>query len=98
MARLSSYARQQIHQLLLRGISVSEIVYILSTKGIKTSRQTVLRFKQHISTHGTIQPLQKSGRPFVLTPALLGLIDRAMQLNEETTAKELTLLLQNIGN
>ena len=41
MARLSRYTRQRIHQLLLQGISVSEIVYILSTEGIKTSRQTV---------------------------------------------------------
>lgn len=96
VARLSSYARQRIHQLLFQGITVSEIVRVLSKEGIKTSRQTIWRLKQHISTYGTIQPLQKSGRPSILTPAILNLIDKLMQLNDETTAKELVLLLQNM--
>ena len=97
VVHLSSYARQRIHQLLLQGLVVSEIAHVLSTEGIKTSRQTVWRFKQQVSTHGTIQPKGKSGRPSILTPEILGLIDRAMQLNDETTAKELVLLLQNMG-
>jgi len=38
VARLSSYARQRIHQLLFHGTTASEIVHVLSTEGNKTSR------------------------------------------------------------
>ena len=47
--------------------------------------------------HGTIQPLPKSGRPTVLTSDVLRLIDEFMQHDDETTAKQLTSKLYDLG-
>lgn len=56
-------------------LSHAEIVSVLRLEGITTFRQTVWRLEKHISEHGTIAPLLKSGRPTKLTELVLEKID-----------------------
>ena len=69
----------------------------LRAEDITPCRQTVWRFWGHYQTHGSILPLRSSGRPQKLTETVLQLIDAAMMVNNETTAKELRILLQQHG-
>ena len=55
------------------------------------------RLKCHIDIYGTIRPLQKSGRPTKLTPIALQQIENTMQRDDESTAKELQLVLASSG-
>ena len=66
----------------------------LQAEGITPCRQTVWRFWRHYQRHGSILPLQSGGRPRKLTEIVLQLIDAAMMENDETTAKELRIILQ----
>jgi len=45
----------------------------------------------------SIRPLLRSGRPSVLTNETLAIIDLLMQRDDETTAKQLVLLLSEMG-
>ena len=69
----------------------------LQAEGITPCRQTVWRFWCHYQRHGSILPLQSGGRPRKLTEIVLQLIDAAMMENDETTAKELCIILQQHG-
>ena len=66
-------------------------------EGISTCRQTVWRLERHIKTYGTIEPLPKSGRPTKITDSALMTIENAMSQDDETTAKELVIVLQTTG-
>ena len=95
--RLSAFARQRIKHLLSEGNSVTQVVTILGTEGIITTRQTVWRLDNHIKKHGHINPLPKSGRPTKLSAGDLEVIDNAMEHDDETTGKEIVALLEKNG-
>lgn len=97
MPRLSLYARERIRSLMSEGGSVKMTMDAFRAEGITPCRQTVWRFWGHYQTHGSISPLRSSGRPQKLTETVLQLIDAAMMVNDETTAKELRILLQQHG-
>ena len=94
--RLSLYARQRAKELMAQGASVKETMGCLHKKGIFSCRQTVWRFKRHYDQHGSIEPLRSSGRPTKLTNEVLQVIETAMQEDDETTASELSLRLQEL--
>ena len=77
-----------------QGASVEVTMDALQAKGITPCRQTVWQFWRHYQSHGSILPLQSGGRPRKLTEIVLQLIDAAMMENDETTAKELRIILQ----
>ena len=83
--------------LMMQGKSINDIVQVLQQEGISVCRQTVWRFQKHYLEHHCIAPLQRSGRPTKLTERVLQAIERAMQDDDETTAAELGLLLQQMG-
>ena len=95
--RLSAFARQRIKHLLSEGNSVTQVVTILGTEGIITTRQTVWRLDNHIKKHGHINPLPKSGRPTKLSAGDLEMIDNAIGHDDETTGKEIVALLEKNG-
>ena len=95
--RLSLYTRERIRLLTEGGATVAEITEVLKQEGIVTCRQTVWRIQQHIRNHGTIKPLQKSGRPTKLSGSVLRSIENMMQNDDETTAKEIVKTLQRQG-
>ena len=61
----------------------------LQGQGITPCRQTVIWFRGHYRMHGSI--------PQKRTETVLQLIDAVMMVNDETTAKELKILLQQHG-
>ena len=97
MPRLSLHARERVKTLMMQGKSINDIVQVLQQEGISVCRQTVWRFQKHYLEHHCIAPLQRSGRPTKLTERVLQAIERAMQDDDETTAAELGLLLQQMG-
>ena len=94
---LSTYARERIQQLFLQGSTISQVVQILDSEGIATCHQTVWQLKRHITTHQNVAPLPRSGRSAVLTNEVLTIIELLMQRDDETTAKQLVLLLGEMG-
>lgn len=94
---LSMYARECIRQIFLQGATIPQIMEVLSNEGIETCCQTVWRLKRHIHVHGTVTPLSRSGRPTILTNEVLETIEFLMQRDDETTAKELVILLSGMG-
>ena len=92
--RLSLCARQHARELMAQGASVKETTECLHKEGIFPCRQTVWRFKRHYDKHGSIEPLRSSGRPTKLTDEVLQVIETAMQDDDETTAREISVQLQ----
>ena len=97
MPRLSLHARERVKTLMMQGKSINDIVQVLQQKEISVCQQTVWRFQKHYLEHHCIAPLQRSDRPTKLTECVLQAIERAMQDDDETTAAELGLLLQQMG-
>ena len=96
LRRLSLYARQRARELMAQGASVKETMECLHKEGIFPCRQTVWRFKRHYDKHGSIEPLRSSGRPTKLTDEVLQVIETAMQEDDETTAREISVRLQQL--
>ncbi len=82
--------------LIQQGLSDKEIVQCLRSEKILLSRQTVWRFRKHFKKHQTISALPKSGRPSKLKQTLR-LIESCMQKDDETTAKQLQIVLKRCG-
>ena len=79
-----------------QGASVKETMECLHKEGIFPCRQTVWWFKSHYDTHGSIEPLRSSGWPTKLTDEVLQVIETAMQEDDETTAREISVRLQQL--
>ena len=75
---------------------MKETMECLRKEGIFPCRQTVWRFKRHYDQHGSIEPLRSSGRPTKLTDEVLQVIETAMQEDDETTAREISVRLQQL--
>ena len=78
-------------------LDVAIVMDALKEEGIDTCRQTVWRLERHISTHGKLMPLPKSGRPTKLTDEVLKKIDDAMVQDDETTEEDLVTMIQATG-
>ena len=89
--QLSLYARQHAKEIMAQGASMKETMECLHKEGIFPYRQTVWRFMRHYNKHGSIEPLQSSGRPTKLTDEVLQVIETAMQEEDETTAREISV-------
>ena len=90
------YARQRPRELMAQGASVKGTMECLRKEGIFPCRQTVCRFKRHYDQHRSIEPLRSSGRPTKLTDEVLQMIETAMQEDDETTAREISVRLQQL--
>ena len=94
--RLSNEERKVIISKLLPGTSIKSIVLSYERRRETVCRQTIWRLLKHYHTHHTILPLPRSGRPTKLTREVLEVIDRTMEIDDET-AKEIQIKLQGMG-
>ena len=90
MPQLSGPIREQAIRMVYEGTTVREVLKHLERGGIKVCRQTIWRLLRHYRQHKCISPLPKSGRPKIVSPRKLTVIEESMQSNDETTGKELT--------
>ena len=75
---------------------MNETMEGLHEEGIFPCRQTVWQFKRHYDQHGAIESMRSSGRPTKLTDEVLQVIETAMQEDDENTARELHVRLQQL--
>ena len=75
--------------------TVKHAVTELGKEGVRPCRQTVWRFWVHYRRNKTTKPLPRSGRPTKLTERVQELIEQKMQSDDETTVKELALLIRS---
>ena len=67
----------------------------LGKEDILPCRQTVWRFWVHYRKNKTTKSLPRTGRPTKLTERVQELIEQKMQSDDETTVKELALLIRS---
>ena len=65
---------------------------------IKVSRVAVWKFLKRHEETGQLQWQEGSGRPTILSDEIKGIIEAAMQNNDETTAAQLKAILQEQGH
>ncbi len=98
MAVLSRYAKQQIVCLKEKGLSNREVVAALRREGVGISRVlTVQRFYMRYGETGSIDRRKGSGRPTLLNPAVLQMIEDLMQRDDEITAIQIHAYLAGQG-
>ena len=93
--QLSLYTRERLRALMSENSTVKHAMTELGKEGIRPCRQTVWRFWVHYRRNKTIKPLPRNGRPTKLTERVLELIEQKMQSDDETTVKELALLIRS---
>ena len=93
--QLSLYARERFRALMSEDSTVKHAMTELGKEGIRPCRQTVWRFWVHYRRNKTTKPLPRNGRPTKLTERVLELIEQKMQSDDETTVKELALLIRS---
>ena len=91
MPHLSAALRELAAHMLDGGASVSDVVKHLESGGVVISRQSIWRLQQHCKRYKTFKQLPRSGRPKLLSPKKLTVIEECMQADDETTGKELTV-------
>ena len=94
--RLSCDDRKQVICRLLQGASIKSVVLSYERCGERVCRQTIWRLLKHYHTHNTVLPLPRSGRPTKLTREVLDFIDRAMDTDDVTTAREIQIKLREM--
>ena len=92
--QLSLYAREWLRALMSEDSTVKHAMTELGKEGIRPCRQTVWRFWVHYRRNKTTKPLPRNGQPTKLTERVLELIEQKMQSDDETTVKELALLIR----
>ena len=93
--QLSLYARERLRALMSEDSTVKHAMTELGKEGIRPCRQTVWRFWVRYRRNKTTKPLPRNGRPTKLTESVLELIEQKMQSDDETTVKELALLIRS---
>ena len=91
MSQLSIPLREQAVHMLLEGATTKDVVEHLQRGGVKVSRQTIWRLLHHYRQHKKCTPLPRCGRPKLLTPRKMTVIEENMQRDDETTGKELAV-------
>ena len=82
----------------LQGATIPDIVQILDCEGIATCRQTVWQLKQHVHCYSSKYiTFTKIWKAYWLTNEALTMIELLMQRDDETIAKQLVLLLGEMG-
>ena len=89
------YPRQLARELMAQGASVKETMECLHKEGI-FSCQTVWQFKRHYDQNRSIEPPWRSGQPTKLTVKGVKVISTAMQEDTRTTARKLSVRLQQL--
>ena len=90
--QLSLYARERLCALMSEDSTVKHAMTELGKEGIWPCRQTVWRFWVHYRRNKTTKPLPRSGRSTKLTERVH---EQKMQSDDETTVKELALLIRS---
>ncbi len=99
MAVLSRYAKQRIVCLKEKGLSKCEVVAALRRERVSISRVlTLQRFYTRYGETGSIDRRKGSGRPTLLNPAILQMIEDLMQGDDETTAIQICSYLAGQGH
>ena len=93
--QLSLYARERLHALMSEDSTVKHTMTELGKEDIRPCRQTVWRFWVHYRRNKTSKPLPRNSRPTKLMERVLELIEQKMQSDDETTVKELALLIRS---
>eukprot|EP00731_Ephydatia_muelleri_P001177 Em0001g1177a len=93
----SDYKKQRIIVLYQRGLSPSEISKALLQENLSSTRQGVLKFIKRFVNSGSIQRKSGSGRSTKITDDVMRLVDRQMEVDDETTAHQLHALLSQHG-
>ena len=89
----SSYKKQRILHYKRLGCKSTTIVHILAKEGLDVKVSGVSRFIRKFKETGSIARRSGSGRPSKITPQVLTIVERQMQLDDETTAVQLQKLL-----
>ena len=97
MPRLPEYAKIRIISLKESGMSSKMIQQILAEEHVMTTSETIHRFLKRYNFYGSIDCSHSSGRKSKATANVLEIIDSSMTENDETTAKQLQLLLKQHG-
>ena len=82
------------------GCKSTTIIRILAREGLEVKVSGVSRFIRKFNETGSIARRSGSGRPSKITPQVLTIVERQMQLDDETTAVQLQLqkLLADSGH
>ena len=91
------YAKIRIISLKESGISNKMIQQILAEENVMTTSETIRRFWKRYNFCGSIDCAHSSGRKSKATANVLEIIDSSMTENDETTAKQLQLVLKQQG-
>ena len=90
----SDYVKLRMLRMHKKGYKVSKIVeYLILEDQVATSKQGVRHFLKRFHCYNTIAQKPGSGMPPKLPPSIQGLIERAMQEDDETTATQLQSIL-----
>ena len=94
----SCYVKQRILWYDSQGLRPPTIAQkLLEEDGIKVSRRGVLKFLTVYKVTGTICRQPGSGRPLKVTAEIKAIVERQMELDDETTAHQLHCLLEKKG-
>ena len=94
----STYQRQRILYHYLQGHKAPTITKILATEGFKASRVGVAKFLDKFRETGCIGRRIGSGRVSKISAEIKEIVDRQMQLDDETSAIQLhAILTQQYG-
>ena len=95
----SDYNKQRIIVLYQRGLSPSEISKALLRENLSSTRQGILKCIKRFVNSGSIQRKSGSGslRSTKITDDVMRLVDRQMEVDDETTPHQLYMLLIQHG-
>ena len=92
------YTKQRILFHYFRGLKSTAIVEEIRREGGRVSVAGVWKFLKRYQETGTISRKQGSGRPSKITSAIEDIVERQMQLDDETTAVQLRTILSAAGH
>ena len=95
MGKLSQYTRNRIISLRESNDSILNIVRILQSEGIRTSRNSVSSFIARYQRTASIDDAPRSGRKGKLSAEDMNFIDEKMKQNDELTSAERQKLLKD---
>ena len=93
----TEYEKQRMVTLWKKGCRAPTIAKIVRQGGITASRRGIDKFLRQFAERHTIARRPGSGRPLKITAAIKQVVERAMQVDDETTATQLHHLLAQSG-
>ena len=98
IAMFSEYKRQRIVSFWHDGHKAPTVTRILVQESLPASRQGVQKFLKKYIENGAIGRQEGSGRKSKITAEVRRLVDGKMMEDDETTAKELKIMLAEHGH